>query len=68
MYLKRYSKQENPVILSGGQFIIGGFILIVLGLVMGGRLESVYFAGILLILYLALLSALAYSLWGLLLK
>ena len=38
------------------------------GFLMGGRLGSVSPQGLLLLLYLALVSAAAYSLWGMLLK
>ena len=68
VYLKRYSKDENPVVLSGYQFVIGGIIMIVCGLTFGGRLSQVSVGGIAMLLYLAMVSAMAYSLWGILLK
>ena len=68
VYLKRYSKDENPVVLSGYQFVIGGIIMIVCGLTFGGRLSQVSVGGIAMLLYLAMVSAVAYSLWGILLK
>lgn len=66
--IKRYSKYENPVTLSGWQFMLGGLIMALLGLIFGGRLAFSSFSGIVLIVYLGLLSAVAYSLWGILLK
>ena len=36
--MKNYSKKDNPVMLSGYQFIFGGIVMIILGLVMGGRI------------------------------
>ena len=36
VFLKRYSKDENPVLLSGYQFITGGILMCVIGLLMGG--------------------------------
>lgn len=66
--IKIYGKDENPVMLSGYQFAAGGLIMILAGLVMGGRLNAVTFQGILLLLYMAFISAGAYTLWSLLLK
>ena len=68
VFLKRYSKEENPVVLSGYQFILGGIIMIVAGLLMGGKLTVVSGRGIGMLIYLAFVSAIAYSLWGILLK
>lgn len=66
--IKEYSQHENPVTLSGYQFIIGGVTMIVVGLINGGRLHQASGQGVLLIVYLALVSSVAYSVWGLLLK
>ena len=66
--IKIYGKDENPVMLSGYQFTAGGLIMILAGLVMGGRLNAVTFQGILLLFYMAFISAGAYTLWSLLLK
>lgn len=66
--LKRYSKEEDPVVLSGWQFVCGGLIMVVCGLMFGGRLKVVTPAGIAILTYLAVVSAVAYSLWGILLK
>ena len=68
VYLKRYSKEEDPVVLSGWQFVLGGLIMVVCGLLFGGRLDTVRAAGIAMLVYLAFVSAVAYSLWGILLK
>lgn len=66
--IKRYSEYENPVVISGCQFVVGGMGLIILGLLLGGRLETVSAAAVGVLIYLAFLSAAAYSLWGILLK
>ena len=66
--IKKYSKSEFPVVLSGYQFTLGGIILTLSGLFMGGKLNTVTFFGILMLLYLAFISAAAYSIWGMLLK
>ena len=68
VFLKRYSVKHNPVMLSGYQFIVGGIILSAAGFAMGGRLSTVSTEGVLMLIYLALVSAVAYSLWGMLLK
>lgn len=66
--LKRFSFTENPVILSGYQFFVGGILMIFAGYFMGGSITVLSLKGILLLLYLALVSAIAYTLWGILLK
>ncbi len=66
--IKRFSKHEDPVTISGYQFMLGGVFMIIVGLIFGGRLEPKSFLGILVLIYLAFLSAIAYSLWGILLK
>lgn len=68
VFLKRYSATVNPVLLSGWQFLMGGVIMILCGIGMGGHLQKVSGAGLLMLGYLALVSAVAYSLWGILLK
>lgn len=66
--LKRYSVVEDPVMMSGYQFLIGGFIMTIIGLIGGGTLPVVTGQGIALLIYLGFVSAVAYSLWGILLK
>ncbi len=66
--IKHFSKFENPVTLSGYQFFLGGIVMLVSGLLMGGSLSQASLAGIAAIIYLALLSALAYTIWSVLLK
>ncbi len=66
--IKIYSKDDNPVMLSGYQFLFGGIVLMIVGYLLGGRITTVNFSGILMLIYLACISAVAYSLWGILLK
>lgn len=66
--VKQYSQKESPVILSGYQFIFGGIIMTVCGLLMGGHLTGWCFRSVVLLLYMALISSVAYSVWGILLK
>ena len=63
--IKNYSQRENPITMSGWQFFCGGLVLAAAGL---ARINTVSVGGILMIVYLACVSACAYSLWGLLLK
>lgn len=79
--LKRYSQKENTVMLSGWQFAFGGLVMMLVGFAGGGRIdvlhnaiagsaEGLHFAaaGFAMLVYLGFVSAVAYSLWGLLLK
>ncbi len=66
--IKMYSKDENPVMLSGYQFMFGGIIMIICGSLMGGKLNGFTFVSAAMLFYLAVISAVAYSLWSMLLK
>ena len=66
--IKKYSAYENPVVISGYQFIVGGAFMAAVGFIFGGRINFLDPFGILDLIYLGLLSAVAYSLWGILLK
>ena len=66
--LKDYTKKEDPVVLSGYQFIIGGLIMTIAGLLMGGRIVKVTGRGVADLFYLAFVSAVAYTIWGILMK
>lgn len=68
VFIKKYSKYENPVILSGYQFFIGGIIMMTAGFAMGGRLSVITVQGAAMLVYLACISAVAYSVWGILLN
>lgn len=65
---KQYSKTENPVMLCAYQFLLGGAVMVLIGVYGGGSLSVISGTGIVMLLYLALLSAAAFSLWGILLK
>ena len=65
---KKYSAYESPVVISGYQFMIGGIFMVAVGLIFGGEMYMGDILGILDLIYLAFLSAIAYSLWGILLK
>lgn len=66
--IKSYSRKENPVTLSGYQFMAGGIVMAAAGFLLGGRLHGFAPASVCLLVYMAVISAVAYSLWGILLK
>ena len=66
--IKIFSRDENPVVLSGYQFLIGGVILFAIGSLMGGHLIFYSTGCVLNLLYMGFISAGAYTLWGVLLK
>ncbi len=68
IFIKIFSEKENPVVISGYQFLIGGLVMIVAGAFMGGAVQPVGGMAFVLLLYMAMISAVAYSVWGLLLK
>ena len=66
--IKRYSAYEDPVVLSGWQFTLGGILMIAAGLLGGGKLAAASATAWPLMIYLSLVSAVAYTLWSLLLQ
>ena len=62
-----YSKKVSPVVLSGTQFTMGGVVLTLIGIGMGGHLGNITAVGVVIIFYLAMVSAVAYTLWSVLL-
>lgn len=68
VFMKKYSATDNPAMLSGWQFIVGGIVMIGISVTIGGRIETASVKSVSLLIYLALVSAIAYSLWSMLLK
>ncbi len=66
--IKKYSQDENPVILSGYQFFLGGLVMSIAGLIAGGKVSGFTFSATMLLIYLAMISSVAYTVWGILLK
>lgn len=66
--IRGFSQNNDPVMLSGYQFVLGGIVLAGVGFAGGGRLSHITPEGIMILIYLGFLSALAYALWSLLLK
>lgn len=67
--IKKYAGMFDVVTLSGYQFMTGGMALLVIGAACGGTLSgAVGPSAFVLLLYMGILSAVAYTLWGVLLK
>lgn len=66
--VKKYSQKESPVVLSGYQFVFGGIIMTICGYSLGGHLSGWCLKSVILLVYMALISSVAYSVWGILLK
>ncbi len=66
--IKIFSKNEDPVVISGYQFMMGGIVMVIVGLIAGGKIDHVTGEGIAILVYLSFLSAIAYAVWGVLLK
>ena len=66
--MKKYSKDEDPVVISGYQFIVGGIVMIIVGLLFRGVIKIESGKAMAVLTYLSFLSAVAYALWGMLLK
>lgn len=67
---KEISGEIKPVTLCGGQLLSGGILLTAAGVFTGGHIDwgSVEIKGLLLLFYMAFISAAAFSLWTVLLK
>ena len=68
--IKRFSADTDTMMLSGWQFLFGGAVMSVIGLLLGGRFDygNIGVEAVLMLMYLAFISACAYSIWSLLLK
>ena len=68
VFMKEFSKRFDPVLLSAWQFVAGGLMLLMAGILTGGHIGLFPPSAVWLLFYLAFVSAAAYSLWSLLLK
>lgn len=66
--LKSYGSNQDVMIISGYQFTLGGIIMMIAGILFHGRLTVISVRGVILLIYLAVVSAVAYTLWSLLLR
>ena len=67
-FVKIFSKHENTVALCGYQFFFGGIVLTIIGFSFGGTITRVSVGAVFLLIYLAFLSACAFTLQGTLLR
>ncbi len=68
IYGKRISSEIDPMIMTGWQLAIGGGVLTGVGVAGGGHLGALDLQSGGLLLYMALLSSVAFAVWSLLLK
>lgn len=68
LYGRGISQQMDTGLMTGWQLFLGGLALLAIGLVTGGQFSIPSLGAAVLLAYLALISALAFSLWGVLLK
>lgn len=68
IYGKKLTKSMDVMVVTGYSLSTGGILLILVGALCGGRVHHFTMASSLLLIYLALLSSAAFSLWNLLLK
>ena len=66
--MRIFGQKDDPVTISGYQFILGGIILSGIGFVFGGRLVFYSVSCVLMLIYLGFVSAGAFALWSILLK
>ena len=63
MYSKHAASENNPILLSGWQQLIGGLILYLTGMLAGGKITAVSLNGIIVLMALVVSSIIAYTLW-----
>ncbi len=65
---KFITRKSDSVTVTGWQLAIGGAILIAIGIIFGGTLTLPSLKALMMLIYLAVLSSLAFTLWAQLLK
>ncbi|MBB6715046.1 DMT family transporter [Clostridium gasigenes] len=68
IYGKGITQRIDPSIATGYQLTIGGAVLTILGFVLGGQLVGFTLTSSILLIYMALLSSVAFVIWAQLLK
>ena len=66
--LKMISDREEPVTITAYQLLFGGAVLIAIGAITGVKVQGFNMQSTLLLLYMSLLSTVAFSIWAELLK
>ena len=65
---KKIAAGRNPLLVTAWQLMLGGALLIIAGLCFGGRLDFSKLTGVWILIWLAFVSAAAFSIWTALLK
>ncbi|MCS6132050.1 DMT family transporter [Clostridium botulinum] len=68
IYGKKITQNKDASIVTGYQLFIGGIILSILGFIFGGHLKGFTSKSTMLLIYMALLSSIAFAIWSELLK
>lgn len=68
IFSKKIADGKNPMEITAFQLLSGGIILVILGLVLGGRISFSNIESVIYLIILASCSAVAFSLWTTLLK
>jgi Permeases of the drug/metabolite transporter (DMT) superfamily len=68
IYGKRVCRKMDSVVVTGWQLLIGGIVLLLMGISNQGFVTQFTLVSTLVLLYLGLLSALAFTIWTILLK
>ena len=68
IYGKRLSVGMDAMVMTGWQLLVGGIGLTAIGVIGGGHLQALNLQSGALLLYMALLSSVAFAVWSLLLK
>ena len=68
IYGKKITQTQEPSLVTGFQLFIGGVILTILGFILGGSLKGFTLASTSLLIYMSLLSSVAFVIWTQLLK
>lgn len=66
--LKLLSKRESAFTITAYQLLFGGALLLLIGRLLGGRVEGFTLNATFLLIYMAFISTIAFSLWATLLK
>ena len=66
--LKKISGRETPAVITAYQLLFGGAVLVITGLLAGGSIHGFTIKPSALLLYMALISTVAFSIWAELLK
>lgn len=66
--LKKISERETPAAIKAYQLLFGGAVLVITGMLAGGSVQGFTVQSSALLLYMALLSTVAFSIWAELIK